>query len=152
MLLLYFGPIAIASWLIIGGIAYGNAAITNSEFAGGVVFFASVVFAVSIFFTILLDLDGRDGPSFASGMIGFGIAGFHVLCTADAMDYRILFRTMGGMVAGWVVEENFHPVGHLLVRRALARRRRMDLRKAQWEAAASTGPGSVEAVNASPPA
>jgi hypothetical protein len=152
MFLLYFGPIAVAAWLIIGGIAYGNAAITDSEFAAGVVFFATVVFGFSVVFIIVFDFDGSHGPPFASGMIGLGLFGFHALCTADAMDCRILFKALGGMVAGWVVEENIRPVGRLLVRRQLARRRRMDLSKAQREAVASTGPGSVEAVNASPPA
>ncbi|KAM0323502.1 hypothetical protein ACHAQA_008782 [Verticillium albo-atrum] len=120
--ILYLGPITIAAWLIIGGVAYGNEAIVNSPASVAIVMFGCII-CVLAGLAVMLDDDVDNGPVFASGILGFGIAGFRALSVADAMDSRVLFWTLAGMQVGWVVERTLHPVGRLMRYQELNRRK-----------------------------
>ncbi|KAH6696882.1 hypothetical protein F5X68DRAFT_546 [Plectosphaerella plurivora] len=115
-LILYLWPIAVAAWLTIGGVAYGNETVAKSPFGEQIVVIAFFAFVLSILFVVLLDDYGTHAAPFATGVIGFGVASFQALGTADAMDQRILFKVFGGLLAGWVVEWTLHPTRRLTAR------------------------------------
>jgi hypothetical protein len=114
--ILICGPITTAAWLIIGGIALSSKAILDSFSADIVVTFCCAVYLIAtpgVTLGLGLQWDNCVGPAFASGMLGFGIAGFCALVFSASMNYGVLFLTLGGMQAGWLVEWRLHPVGRL---------------------------------------
>lgn len=117
--ILYLGPVAIASWLLIGGVAYSSEKVYNSDGAGFIVGICCVFYVMALIFTLMFDEGGNHshGPAFASGMIGCGLGGFRSLVVAETLGYRFLFWALGGMLAGWVVEWTLHPVAWLIARR-----------------------------------
>lgn len=117
--ILYLGPVAVASWLLIGGVAYSDEKVANSDGAGFIVGISCVFFVMALMLTLMLDFGDNHGhgPAFASGMIGLGLGGFRSLVVAETLGYRFLFWALGGMLAGWVLEWTLHPVGWLIARR-----------------------------------
>lgn len=116
-LLLSSISVTTATWLIIGGVAFSSKAVADSNGAAMVVSICCFLYlfaATMTLFGLQLQYKSSVGPAWVSGLLGLGIGGFCAISASAVMGYSVLFWTLGGMQAGWLIEWTLHPVGRFL--------------------------------------